>query len=129
MKFAKKLQLLLFGAGFALCSGLVFSPPATAKLPIPDLAATWMMLEGESYPIVRALPIILNRTGGGSYGDFITTDRSADGRYELVELIGGMSSESIFSYSARTAFRKARVKDNLTGQVIEVLIPLIVRYL
>ncbi|HEY9837756.1 MAG TPA: hypothetical protein V6D27_12780, partial [Vampirovibrionales bacterium] len=74
-------------------------------------------------------PVILDRTGGAvSRGNIITTDSSSDGRYELVELIGDMSSQSIFSYTGRTAFRQARVKDTITGETMEALVPLMIRY-
>lgn len=129
MKLAQKIQVLLLSAGIALSSGVTLPQAAIAELPRPVINAAWLLLEGQKYPVIRSLPIILDRTAGrGVVGAINPTRNSADGRYELVELIGDMSSRSIYSYTGRTAFRKAKVKDTVTGQTMEALLPLIVRY-
>jgi hypothetical protein len=129
MNLSLTAKVLALSAGFALSSGFIFPHATNAQIPKPALTATWLLLQGQKYPIIRSMPVILNKAGGlGSVGDIIRPQTSDDGRYELVELIGDMSSQSVFSYMGRTAFRKARVQDTVTGEVLEVLLPLIVRY-
>lgn len=131
MKNSAKLQAILLGFGLVLASGFSFPQAASAQRQIPLQALTERAItyQGVTYPVIRSLPVILDRTGGrASRGNIITTDSSSDGRYELVELIGDMSSRSIFSYTGRTAFRQARVRDTVTGQTMEALVPLMIRY-
>lgn len=129
MKNSGKLQAILLGLGLVLASGFSFPQAASAQRPLQALTERMITYEGVTYPVIRSLPVILDRTGGlASRGNIITPESSSDGRYELVELIGDMSSRSIFSYTGRTAFRQARVRDTVTGQTMEVLVPLMIRY-
>ncbi|MBO0348821.1 hypothetical protein J0895_06850 [Phormidium pseudopriestleyi FRX01] len=129
MKNSAKVQAILLGIGLVLASGFSFPQAASAQRPFAALTERVITYQGIAYPVIRSLPVILDRTGGrASRGNIITTDSSSDGRYELVELIGDMSSRSIFSYTARTAFRQARVRDRITGQTMEALVPLMIRY-
>ncbi|MCT7972729.1 hypothetical protein [Laspinema olomoucense] len=129
MKNSGKIQAILLGIGLVLTSGFSFPQAASAQRPLEALTERMITYQGVVYPVIRSLPVILDRTGGvAARGNIITTDSSSDGRYELVELIGDMSSPSIFSYTGRTAFRQARVKDTVTGDTMEALVPLMVRY-
>lgn len=129
MKNSTKLQAILLGFGLALTSGFSFPQAASAQIPLQALTEDMITYQGITYPVIRSLPVILDRTGGrASRGNIITPETSSDGRYELVELIGDMSSRSIFSYTGRTAFRQARVRDTVTGQTMEALVPLMIRY-
>ncbi|WP_254567615.1 hypothetical protein [Oscillatoria sp. HE19RPO] len=129
MKNSGKLQAILLGIGLVLASGFTFLQAASAQRPLQALTERMITYQGITYPVIRSLPVILDRTGGrASRGNIITPETSSDGRYELVELIGDMSSRSIFSYTGRTAFRQARVRDTVTGETMEVLVPLMVRY-
>ncbi len=129
MRNSVKIQGALFGIGLALAAGFSFPQAASAQRPFQAFTEKVLTYEGIAYPVIRSLPVILDRTGGrASRGSIMTTDSSSDGRYELVELIGEMSSRSIFSYTGRTAFRQARVRDLVTGETMEALVPLIVRY-
>ncbi|MGL5196961.1 MAG: hypothetical protein ACRC8Y_25505 [Chroococcales cyanobacterium] len=129
MKNSAKLQAILLGIGLVLASGFTFPQAALAQRPLEALTERAITYRGVTYPVIRSLPVILDRTGGrASRGNIITPNTSSDGRYELVELIGGMSSRSIFSYTGRTAFRQARVRDRVTGQTMEALVPLMIRY-
>ncbi|AFY85201.1 hypothetical protein [Oscillatoria acuminata] len=129
MKNSAKIQAILFGIGLVLASGFSFPQAASAQMPLQALTEHMITYQGVTYPVIRSLPVILDRTGGrASRGNIITPETSSDGRYELVELIGDMSSRSIFSYTGRTAFRQARVRDTVTGQTMEALVPLMIRY-
>ncbi|WP_155967904.1 hypothetical protein [Kamptonema formosum] len=111
----KRINMLL-GAGIALL---------VANLPLPAFAQNSIKVGGKDIPVVKELPILIMRNAMGmpaiSY-----TEKSADRRYRLVEVLPTLTQEVQVSQppAAKSLFRMARVYDKKENKMMTAALPI-----
>jgi hypothetical protein len=111
----KRINMLL-GAGIALF---------VSNLPFPAFAQTSIKVGGKDIPVIKELPIFIMRNSAGmpaiSY-----TEKSADRRYRLVEVLPTLTQEVQVSKppAPKSLFRVAKVYDKKENKTMTVALPI-----
>lgn len=111
-----KIRNMLLGAGIALF---------VSNLPFPAFAQNAIKVGGKDIPVLKELPIFIMRNAVGmpaiSY-----TEKSADRRYRLVEILPTLTQEVQVSQppAPRSLYRMARVYDKKERKTMTVALPI-----
>jgi|GEM_PF-5588726 hypothetical protein len=111
-----KIIKMLLGAGIALF---------VSNLPLPALAQNSIKVGGKDIPVVKELPIIIMRNALGM-PSISYTEKSADRRYRLVEILPTLTQEVQVSKppAPKSLFRVAKVYDKKAKKTMTVALPI-----